>query len=183
MPIFPTLETLAAGYRQRGGGTGGATRGAMSGASAGATAGSILPGIGTGIGAAVGGLVGGIGGLVNKRAATAPTDYAVDDARRIITDAFTQFNGRAPQPGEVDQMIVGQGWKPGHRWVGSGGLQSVLSSLQRNAQQAQSQAAPTVNARTGISRADPSRARLVAGLRSGGGNMMDLLIAKLRGEG
>jgi hypothetical protein len=58
----------------------------------------------------------------------------VDDARKAITDAYTQFNGHAPDPAEVDTMIRGQGWKPGDRFVGSGGLNSVINSLRQNAE-------------------------------------------------
>lgn len=124
------------GMEQRGGGTGGAFKGAASGASAGATAGSILPGLGTGIGAAIGGIGGAISGAINKKAATAPTDYSVADATKAITDAYTTYNGRPPAPGEVQTILAGQGLKPGDRYVGSGGLQSVLSQLQTNAKNA-----------------------------------------------
>jgi hypothetical protein len=124
------------GMDQRGGGTGGALGGAASGASAGAAAGSILPGLGTGIGAAIGGIGGALKGIFDKKASTAPTDYSVPDATKAITDAYTTYNGRPPAAGEVDQILAGQGLKPGDRYVGSGGLNSVLSQLQTNAKTA-----------------------------------------------
>jgi hypothetical protein len=128
--------SFTAGLSQRGGGTGGALGGALSGASLGATAGSILPGLGTGVGAAIGGLGGALKGLFTKKADTAPTDYTVPDATKAITDAYATYNGRPPAAGEVDQILAGQGLKPGDRFVGSGGLNSVLSTLQTNAKNA-----------------------------------------------
>jgi hypothetical protein len=140
--MFPDPSSFTSGYAQRGGNSRGAMGRAASGASTGAAIGSMVPGIGNAVGAGVGALVGGIAGLANRRASTAPTDYAVDDARSIITDAFSTYNGHAPAAGEVDQIIRGQGWQPGDRFVGSGGLDSVLNNLRGNAVRARNEPPP-----------------------------------------
>src|SRR4051794_37364770 len=86
------------GYAQRGGSgaLGGAASGALNGAGTGATIGSIVPGVGTAIGAGAGAIAGAVGSLFNRHADSAKTDYAVDDARKAITDAYTEYNGHAP---------------------------------------------------------------------------------------
>lgn len=137
------------GYQQRGGGGGGVASGAVSGGLTGASIGNVVPGIGTAIGAGVGALVGGIKGAFSREAESAKTDYSVNDARSALTEAFRTYNGHDPKPGEVDEMLRGQGLKPGDRYVGSGGLNSVINSLRSNAQAAsasqasQTPAAPT----------------------------------------
>ncbi len=81
-------------------------------------------------------VVGGIG-----TAATRATDYSVADATNAVTKAIQDEFGRQPQPGEIDKMLAGQGLKPGDHWVGSGGLNYILTTIR--AQAAQGPAAPS----------------------------------------
>lgn len=122
-PAAPT--DYLAGAERRGGGTGGVVKGAMTGASMG----SMVPGVGTAIGAGVGAIV----GAATKHAKTAPTDVDVSTARNILTTAIQKELGRAPGPGEVDQLLAAQGLKPGDRWVGQGGLTGLINTIQSHA--------------------------------------------------
>lgn len=56
-------------------------------------------------------------------------DYTIADARSAVSKAITTYQGRAATPQEVDQILGSQGWKPGDRWVGQGGLLSVLQVI------------------------------------------------------
>lgn len=124
------VQDFIASYERRGGGTGG-LKGAAGGAMAGAGAASIVPGVGTAVGAGVGALVGAIRGAVNKRASTAPQDFTVQDATAAIDQAISYYQGRKATPQEIQQILEGQGWQPGDRWVGEGGLMAVLTALSR----------------------------------------------------
>lgn len=107
-----------------GGGLGAAASYGMSGASTGMALGGPM---GAAIGGGAGALIGLFGG--GRHADTAKSDFAVEDARDAITKAIQYYQGRAATPQEVDQILAGQGWKPGSRWVGEAGLRSVLTSL------------------------------------------------------
>jgi hypothetical protein len=173
------LDLYSNPYARRGGGTGGAGSGALSGAGTGATIGSVIPGVGTAIGAGVGALVGGITGAIRKHAASAPTDFAVDDARKIIKDSYRDMFGREATDEEVNGALAGQGLKPGDRYVGEQGLQGVLGHLAENAAAERSAAAngaatagpatPDTTPAPGASAASATGA--AAGTGNGGGGM------------
>lgn len=78
-------------------------------------------------------LAGPIAGMFGGAAESAPSDFRLADAQRIIGDAIRTYAGRDPKPGEVDQYIAGQGWEHGDRWVGEEGLMGVLDLIARNA--------------------------------------------------
>jgi hypothetical protein len=119
------LDLYSAPYNRRGGGTGGVGSGALKGASLGSAAGPI--------GAGVGAVIGGIVGAAKKHAATAPTDFTVQDATAIIKDSYRDMFGRDATAQEVQDALTGQGWHPGSRYVGQQGLQGVLGHLAENA--------------------------------------------------
>lgn len=131
-------DALVAGAPRRGGGTGGTASGALSGASTGSSIGSFVPGLGTLAGGAIGALIGGIGGAITKHAASAPTDFLVDDARNAIAARVKETGG----PEDVDTILRGQGWKPGDRYVGQAGLEGVFRNLDANAAKRAAGAAP-----------------------------------------
>jgi hypothetical protein len=131
------------GMTQRGESGRGVAGSAMSGAGLGATAGSILPGLGTAVGAGIGAVGGAIKGAFDRKAESAKTDYSVEDARTAIGSAYKEFNGRDAEASEIDTMIRGQGWKPGDRFVGSGGMNSVIGNLRSNAEKVKN-AAPAI---------------------------------------
>jgi len=123
-----------ADVERRGGGTGGVLSGAAKGAGIGATS-SLVPWnpftkLG---GAVVGGVVGAIAGAFSKKAKTAPSDVDVPTAVSVLTRVMQSELGRSPGPGEIEQMLAGQGLKPGDRWVGEQGLKSLIASLQTQA--------------------------------------------------
>ena len=135
-------SAFMSGYQQRGktpgsGVVGGAAKGALGGATTGALLGSkigMIGGpVGMGIGAGVGALGGVIGGLMNKHAASAATDYSVNDAKNIISQAYQQYEGKPITQDYLNQVLAGQGLKPGGQWVGSAGLTGVLNALRGNA--------------------------------------------------
>lgn len=81
------------------------------------------------------GVFGGPGRLQNAvsgRAPTANSDFSVSDARDAIARAFTYYQGRQASPQEIDALLASQGLKPGDRYVGEGGLLSVLSTIAGN---------------------------------------------------
>jgi len=53
----------------------------------------------------------------------------VADATTEIDQAISYYQGRKATPQEIDQILRAQGWEPGDRWVGEGGLMSVLSAI------------------------------------------------------
>ncbi len=166
-------------YARRGGGTGGVGSGALSGASTGATVGSVIPGVGTAIGAGVGAVAGGILGAIRKHAESAPTDFAVNDARKIIQDSYRDMYGRDATPEEVNTMLQGQGLKPGDEWVGQAGLEGVLGHLAENAAAQRQASAVSAAASTGATGAASGAAPADAaggnasasGAAAGGGGM------------
>ncbi len=134
-PISQQNAPQLRGALSKGGNFGSVAGNALSGAATGASLGSAVPGIGNAIGAGIGAAVGGIKGMFGKKAASAATDIGVNDARNAVGGAIQEFYGRAPNQGEIDQILGGQGLKPGGQWVGQQGLGSVLQSIQQNGQQ------------------------------------------------
>lgn len=65
---------------------------------------------------------------------TRGTDVSVQQAQQILDKAIRMELGRAPNPGEIDAMLAGQGLKPGNRWVGSAGLNYILNTLREQGQ-------------------------------------------------
>ncbi len=133
MPPKASIADLEAGYDRRGGGTGGAAKGALGGGLAGAGLASIIPGIGPLVGGGIGAIAGGIKGAFTKHASTAPTDFSVEDARQILMHAYQQYFGQPADAMTIEQAIRGQGWQPGDRFVGEGGLAHVLQAWQQQA--------------------------------------------------
>jgi hypothetical protein len=127
---MPDIADLEAGYQRRGGGTGGMFKGAVNGAGMGA---SVAPFTGPAAPFVIGGgaLVGAIHGAATKHAKSAPTDFLVADATKAIQDAIRTYQGREAAHEEVQQILQGQGWSPGDRYVGEQGLSSVLRSIQQ----------------------------------------------------
>lgn len=64
-------------------------------------------------------------------AETRGTDVSVADAAMVLERAFRAELGRAPQPGEIEQLLAAQGLKPGDRWVGNAGLMSLLAHIRQ----------------------------------------------------
>lgn len=140
--VVDPLQTAAAVAR-RGGGNGqigsmiGGTAGSVLG---GAGAGALLGGklgmwggpVAAGIGTAVGALGGLIGGAVNRKAATAPTDFAYNDASRVIGDAYKSYLGREASPQEINTHLQNIGWNPGNSWVGENGLAYIVNAIQNS---------------------------------------------------
>lgn len=100
-----------------------------SGAAQGAAMGSRFGPYGTLIGAGAGAIY----GRATRKAATQPTDFAVDDARAILTDVVRNELGREPTPGEIDGMLRSQGWNGQSRWIGEQGFMGLISNLHTNA--------------------------------------------------
>lgn len=122
-------------YRRRFEGSGdGVAGGAAKWAGRGAQIGSVVPGVGTALGAGIGAVAGAIANLFTKNAASAYSDFAVDDARQAIRDIYRHEGGRDVSDAEIDTILRGQGWEPGDRWVGEKGLFGTLANLRRNFQ-------------------------------------------------
>lgn len=129
-PIDPF--SYLSGMERRNEGAGGALSGMAKGAGMGAGIGAYAGGVGAIPGALIGGAAGLIGGAFTKNAKTAMTDITVDQARQAITQVFQREGGRTPTPQEVDQIIAGQGYKPGDWGVGEAGILDVIRNLQAN---------------------------------------------------
>lgn len=150
-PPQQSVQDLIASTARRGGGTGqlGATIGSIGGGiGAGAGAGALM-GTGTALGAklgvwggpigmgigALGGMLGGlIGGAVNRKAASAPSDFATSDAQGIINAAYQQALGRAASPEEVATHLqnIGLNTQNQGRYVGQAGLGAILDSIEQS---------------------------------------------------
>jgi hypothetical protein len=91
--------------------------------------GSIVPGAGH----VVGGVAGAVAALFAKNAKTAMTDFAIEDARQIISQAHKDAFGRDITPEYLDQIIRGQGWEDGDRWMGQDQLAYVLDAFAQQA--------------------------------------------------
>lgn len=109
-------------YTRRMEGSPGVGSSAAKGASLG---GSIVPGYGHAIGAAAGA----IAALFTKNAKTAMTDFAIDDAKQIISQAHEDAFGRPIAPEYLNQILQGQGWQQGDRWMGQDSLAYVLDQF------------------------------------------------------
>ena len=119
------------GRREEGSGDG-VMGGAAKWGGRGASIGSVMPGIGTAIGGGIGAAAGAIGNLFTKNAASAQTDFTVDDAKTAIRNMYRSEGGRDVSDDELTTILKGQGWKPGDRWVGEKGMLSVMDSLRGN---------------------------------------------------
>jgi hypothetical protein len=108
-------------YTRRNEGSGGAGAGALTGMKYGSAAGPA--------GMAVGALAGAISGFFTNNAETAKTDFAIADARNIISQAHKDAFGRDITPEYLDEIVRGQGWKQGDRWMGQDSLAYVLDAF------------------------------------------------------
>lgn len=134
-PGAPPQAGYLADVPRRGGSSGGVLSGAAGGAGLGATAASIGGPFTALGGALIGGAAGAIKGMVTKKAKTAPRDVDVATATNVLTRVIRDTQGRLPAPGEIEQMLAGQGLKPGDHWVGEGGLMGLIGQLQQQTPQ------------------------------------------------
>jgi hypothetical protein len=132
---------------------------AGSAAKYGMAAGNVVPGWGHAIGAAAGA----IGALFAKNAASAMTDFRIEDAREVISRAHEDAFGRPITPEYLDQIVRGQGWEDGDRWMGQDSLAYVLDVF---AQQAPGERA--AQAQANAAAATPAAAAATAGATPGG---------------
>lgn len=122
--------------------------------------GSIVPGAGH----VVGGLAGAIAALFAKNAPTAMTDFRIEDARQMISQAHEDAFGRPITPEYLDQIVRGQGWQDGDRWMGQDSLAYVLDAF---AQQAPGDRARTAASNAAAAQQGPAAAT-PAGASAGG---------------
>lgn len=115
-------------YRRRREGAGGAGKGAMTGLKYGMMSGN--PAV---MGAAAVG--GAIAGAFTKNAESAYEDFFLDDAKQILRDETKRMWGRQASEEEIQEALVGQGLKPGDRWVGQEGLDYILDQWALRAEQ------------------------------------------------
>jgi hypothetical protein len=147
-------------YSRRMEGSPGYGSSAMTGAGIG---GSIVPGAGHVVGA----LAGVIGAAFAKNAETAMTDFAIDDAKQIIAAAHKDAFGRDIDPAYLNEILQGQGWQQGDRWMGQDSLAYVLDAFAAQApgeRAAQAQA----NAAAATPAAGATPAGAAAGASGGG---------------
>jgi hypothetical protein len=123
---FDLMDAYDDPYRRRMEGSPGYGSSAAQGAGIG---GSIVPGAGHVVGA----LAGVIGAAFAKNAETAMTDFAIDDARQIISQAHKDAFGSDITPEYLDQIVRGQGWQDGDRWMGQDSLAYVLDAFAQQA--------------------------------------------------
>lgn len=102
---------------------------AGSAAKYGMAAGNVVPGWGHALGA----IGGAVGALFAKNAKSAMTDFAIEDARQIISQAHKDAFGRDIDPAYLDQIVRGQGWEDGDRWMGEKELRYVLDAFAQQA--------------------------------------------------
>lgn len=156
---FALMDAYDDPYQRRMEGAGGAGSGALKGMQIGSAAGPV--------GMGVGALAGAISGFFTNNAETAMTDFAIEDARNIIRQAHKDAFGRDITPEYLDQIVRGQGWQDGDRWMGEDSLIYVLDQF---AQQAPgdraAQAAAQAAAATPAAGAAPAGA--TAGATGGG---------------
>jgi hypothetical protein len=126
---YQLMDEYDDGYARRNEGSGGALSNGATWAQRGASIGSVVPGVGTLVGGVVGGLAGLIAGAFTKNAESARTDFSINDARAIISQAHKDAFGRDITPEYLDQILQGQGWRPGHKWFGEGPLAYVLDQF------------------------------------------------------
>lgn len=164
---YQIMDEYDDAYTRRNEGAGGALSNGARWAQTGATVGSVIPGVGTAVGGIVGGLAGLIGGAFTKNAKSAMTDFAVDDARQIISQAHKDAFGRDITPEYLDSILRGQGWQDGDRWMGEKQLAYVLDAF---AQQAPGDRAAqaAANAATATQAAATTPGGATAGATGGG---------------
>lgn len=61
-------------------------------------------------------------------------DFDVGDAQTVLGNFYTNYLGHAAAPRDISAALRGQGLKPGDKYVGERGLNSVLQSLYQNHQ-------------------------------------------------
>jgi hypothetical protein len=91
--------------------------------------GAIVPGAGHVVGGIIGGVAGLIGSAFAKNAETAMTDFRIEDARDMIAAAHKDAFGRDITPEYLDQIVRGQGWEDGDRWMGQDSVAYVLDAF------------------------------------------------------
>jgi hypothetical protein len=150
---FQLMDEYDDPYTRRMEGSPGVGSSAAKGASLG---GSIVPGYGHAIGAAAGA----IAALFTKNAKTAVTDFAIDDAKQIISQAHEDAFGRQIDPAYLNQILRGQGWQDGDRWMGQDSLAYVLDAFASQApgDRAATAAANAAAAQQGAQAATPAGA-------------------------
>lgn len=127
--IDPT--SYLAGFERRNEGAGGVWDGVKKGTAVGATA-AKFAGPYAALALGGGAVIGGIAGAFTKNAKTAMTDVTVDQAKQALRAVYEREGGRTPTEQELDQIIAGQGYKPGDWGVGEGGLINAIRNLQTN---------------------------------------------------
>jgi hypothetical protein len=127
----------------------------------GMAAGSVVPGWGHVFGAAAGA----IGALFAKNAETAMTDFRIEDAREVISRAHEDAFGRPITPEYLDEIVRGQGWEDGDRWMGQDSLAYVLDVF---AQQAPGERAAQAQANAAAATPAAAAAATPAGASPGG---------------
>jgi hypothetical protein len=130
---YQLMDEYDDAYTRRNEGPGGALSNGARWAQTGATVGSVVPGVGTAVGGIVGGVAGLIGGAFTKNAKSAMTDFAIEDARQIISQAHKDAFGRDITPESLDSIVRGQGWEDGDRWMGEKQLAYVLDQFAQQA--------------------------------------------------
>lgn len=130
---YSLLDAYDDPYERRMEGPGGVLSNAAKYAQTGASVGSAFAGVGAIPGAIIGGIGGAIGGAFSKNAKSAMTDFSIEDARAIISQAYKDAFGRDITPQELDEAIRGQGWEPGDKWFGEAPLAYVLDQYANNA--------------------------------------------------
>lgn len=130
---YSLLDAYDDPYERRMEGPGGVLSNAAKYAQTGAGIGSAFAGVGAIPGAIIGGIGGAIGGAFSKNAKSAMTDFSIEDARQIISQAYKDAFGRDMTPQELDEAIRGQGWEPGDKWFGEAPLAYVLDQFANNA--------------------------------------------------
>jgi hypothetical protein len=167
---YQLMDEYDDAYTRRNEGAGGALSSGAKWAQTGATVGSVVPGIGTLAGGVIGGVAGLIGGAFTKNAKSAMTDFAIADARNIISQAHEDAFGRPITPEYLDEIVRGQGWEDGDRWMGEKQLAYVLDAFasqapgERAAQAAANAAAATPAAGATPTGASPGGAGAPGGL-------------------
>ena len=157
---YQLMDEYDDAYTRRNEGAGGVWSNAAKYAQTGAAVGSAFAGVGAIPGAIIGGIGGAIGGAFSKNAKTAMTDFAIDDAKKIISQAHEDAFGRPITPEYLDQILQGQGWQQGDRWMGQDSLAYVLDAFASQApgeRQAQA-AANAAAAQQGGAAATPAAA-------------------------
>lgn len=87
----------------------------------------------------VSGAFGMLDSYMRRRAESAPTDFNIADARNIISQAHKDAFGTDIDPAALDDIVRGQGWEPGDRYLGDASLRYVLDTFDQQSGGALSQ--------------------------------------------